>query len=697
MTDHPSTQPTRQEDSSHQETGSMQSPQQLPSMTGYTLWIGRSLWGVAIVLPAFLLMVYLYHMPSFLQANFQSQFFEPQSDPFLSQYLFPTLSMVRRLSLALGGWLLVAIMCWRRTDRALILWTSLAIIGISNFSVHVELLERSVFQHGWLQGVRALAAIQAWIGPSVGLGIMMVIPDGKPLSRWLRYLYPLFTILPGLYAWIWWSEHKAYKPALLGISEVMLVMCIYLFIRFQWTKEPREKLQLRWMIAANFLSAFVFVMYATLLFLPSSSDNTLIILKRCAQEGFLFIGYLSPLLTFFIILIRFRLWSFHVTVNRSLIYGALSITMMLVFVLGFLGIQEFLRSYLGHKQELWSASIGVVCVLLLYNPMRNVLRRFVDRRIYGIAIEYEGAKFEERGTKKPERSSLSRITNFGQYQDLKWIGSGGMGQVFRAKHPVLKRDVAIKFLSSSHALDPTTRERFVREAQTVAQLNHPHIITLHDFGEQDDRLFMVMEYIQGEELQKRLQRKGTFPLDEAIELLKPIASALDYAHQQGVIHRDVKPSNIMLEHNEEDPLHPRVIIMDFGIARVVDMSTLTQADSNAILGTLPYIAPEQIKGEKLLDGRADQYAFACMTYQLLTGRVPFPQRGPIELVMSHLLHPPPSPRKFAPHIPRHTEQALFKALSKEPEDRFEDITAFVEALQTKPQLDQTLDFGDIPS
>jgi len=260
------------------------------------------------------------------------------------------------------------------------------------------------------------------------------------------------------------------------------------------------------------------------------------------------------------------------------------------------------------------------------------------------------------------------------------IARGGMGEVYKARHPNLNRTVAIKVLSAFFKDDPGFNKRFAREAKTMAQLRHPNIITIHDFGDQEGLPFIVMEYLTGETLSQILARQGCLALDEGLPLLQDLASALDYAHQQGVIHRDIKPSNVIIE-----PITTlsagrtrRAILMDFGIARFVSENTVLTG-SGDVLGTADYISPEQIHGITELDSRTDQYSFGVMTYQLLTGRKPFERNNTWAMIRSHLEEPPPDPRIHV-SMPECIAVAILRALAKKPEERFASVGEFVAAL-----------------
>lgn len=195
---------------------------------------------------------------------------------------------------------------------------------------------------------------------------------------------------------------------------------------------------------------------------------------------------------------------------------------------------------------------------------------------------------------------------------------------------------------------------------------------------------MVMEYVEGPDLASLLKQRGRLPLEEALPLLQDVASALDYAHSQGVIHRDVKPSNVMVEHITGSGQHrtSRAVLMDFGIAK--SYAAATRLTQSGMIGTLDYISPEQIQGASEVDGRADVYSFGVMAYQVLTGELPFKHNNPGAMVMAHLMQPAPDPRRLAPELPDDAADALMRAMAKSPEARFASAGEFIAALAATP-------------
>jgi serine/threonine protein kinase, bacterial len=267
---------------------------------------------------------------------------------------------------------------------------------------------------------------------------------------------------------------------------------------------------------------------------------------------------------------------------------------------------------------------------------------------------------------------------FAGYTIVGRLGSGGMGEIYLAAHPRLPRRDALKVLPAEVTGDTEYRERFIREADIAAALWHPHIVTIHDRGEFDGQLWISMDYIEGTDVAHLLGERypDGMPPDEVIRIVTAVADALDYAHQRLLLHRDVKPANILLAH--PDSGDERVMLADFGIARWVDDSSgLT--GTNMTVGTVAYAAPEQLMG-KDIDGRADQYALAATAFHLLTGTPLFQHSNPAVVISQHLSSAPPAIGSRRPELSQ-LGPVFSRALAKVPEERFDRCLDFAHALE----------------
>ena len=254
------------------------------------------------------------------------------------------------------------------------------------------------------------------------------------------------------------------------------------------------------------------------------------------------------------------------------------------------------------------------------------------------------------------------------------IGRGGMSVVYRARDLRLNRSVAIKVLPPELAHDPGVRARFTREAQTAAQLSHAHIVPIYDVGERDGLAYIVMAMITGGNLATLLAHEPRLPIEESRRFLREVADALDYAHQRGVIHRDIKPDNIMIDRESG-----RALVTDFGIAWAMEAASRLTATGIAV-GTPTYMSPEQAVGERALDGRSDIYSLGVVAYQMLTGRVPFTASNSMALLLKHVTERPRSIAELRPDTPPAMTEAIERALLKSPEDRWPSAGTLRDAL-----------------
>ncbi|MFW5772270.1 MAG: protein kinase domain-containing protein [Phototrophicaceae bacterium] len=250
-------------------------------------------------------------------------------------------------------------------------------------------------------------------------------------------------------------------------------------------------------------------------------------------------------------------------------------------------------------------------------------------------------------------------------------GVGGMATVYRARQSRLERDVAVKVLHPAFSAEPNFLARFEREARIVARLDHPHIVPVYDYDHLEEHYFLVLKFVNGVTLRDILQGERLSD-SNVLAVMQPIADALDYAHEQGVLHRDIKPSNILIDQRGTPYL------TDFGLARMIRPGEST-ISMETMLGTPHYIAPEQAVGNTNLDARTDVYALGVVLYEMLTGRVPFSGESSFSVVHDHIYTPPPSPRTFNPDISPDVEAVLFKALAKDPADRYQSASAMIEA------------------
>lgn len=299
----------------------------------------------------------------------------------------------------------------------------------------------------------------------------------------------------------------------------------------------------------------------------------------------------------------------------------------------------------------------------------------------------------------PQDPYIGRDLLGGQFQILQKIGSGGMGAVYKASQPAMNRMVAVKILHRKLINRKDLMSRFRREARAMSHLTHPNTVKVLLYGELDDgSLYIVMEYLEGRNLNQVVRKEGPMSVERAIPILIQVCGALQEAHLQGIVHRDLKPENIFLSNNGGLKDFPKVL--DFGLAKVTERElrpgSIMLTQEGMVFGTPEFMSPEQAQG-KVLDARSDIYSLAVILYEMLTGKLPFEAKTPMEFIQQHVTRPPipldgrvPG-RTFPPAL----WPAMAKALEKRPEDRYENAVQFAEALRPFTPAGSTLDFDAI--
>ncbi|MFJ3877527.1 serine/threonine-protein kinase [Streptomyces sp. NPDC090077] len=270
-------------------------------------------------------------------------------------------------------------------------------------------------------------------------------------------------------------------------------------------------------------------------------------------------------------------------------------------------------------------------------------------------------------------------TRFAGYLVGDEIGRGGMAVVYRARDLRLDRTVALKLLSPQLARNDTFRQRFTHESRVAAAIDHPHIVPVFEAGEADGVLYIAMRYVAGKDLRALLDRTGPLPVETAARIAGQVASALDAAHDHGLVHRDVKPGNVLVAEGTDSEHPEHVYLTDFGLTKK-SLSLTGFTSVGQFVGTLDYVAPEQIAG-KPVDGRCDVYSLGCVVHEMLTGGPPFRREDDMALLWAHQYDPPPPPSERRPELPAAVDQAVAKALAKQPEERWDTCLEFTGALR----------------
>jgi pSer/pThr/pTyr-binding forkhead associated (FHA) protein/predicted Ser/Thr protein kinase len=278
---------------------------------------------------------------------------------------------------------------------------------------------------------------------------------------------------------------------------------------------------------------------------------------------------------------------------------------------------------------------------------------------------------------EPAIVEIAAGTEIGGYRILNLLGQGGMGVVYLADHVGSGQRVALKLLTPDLARSSGFRERFVREANYASTMRHPNVIEVFDAGEQENVLYIAMQYVEGEDLKALLVREGRLDARRTVGILGQVASALDAAHSTGLMHRDIKPGNVMIAAGQPEHCY----LTDFGLSKNPSSDSIALTAQGEFVGTIDYTAPELVLGKKA-DSRLDVYSLGCLFYECLAGQPPFPKERDVEVLYAHIQDPPPRVSAVRPDVPAALDDVIIKAMAKKPEDRFPTCGAFIDAART---------------
>ena len=577
--------------------------------------------------------------------------------------------------LMFGFSVIAGILIVNRSDDWFAIFTSLFLIV---FGARITNLANNIAQTSGYQTQGGLILAFGDIGIVL---FSMLFPNGKFTPKWLKYLVPfLFITMLGIYIfpaspahWLNLTDNGIYFAVTVSWYVIGLSSSIYRYYR---ASNLAQKQQIRWIFIGTMGPFLWFIIFQVLsYFFPAltASDVAAVSFQTIARLASIFMFLMLPL-SVAISIVQTRLFDIDMIINRSLVYGILTIGLGLTFGLVFVLASAIFKSMHSNDQFFFVAIVFSVLAGATFQPLRKKLQRFVDRFFYHIKIDYQKTPLEVRAEASTNVEGITLST----YRNLQLIGHGGMAEVYRATDSTGRGTVALKVLRAALAGDEQFQKRFMREAEIISKLDHPNIVHVTDFGEERGLYYIAMEMLSGPDLSRLIKEEKRISLDNTVGLLRGVADALDYAHMNGLVHRDIKPSNIMLDSSN---IPSRSVLTDFGIAKMIDAHTRI-TNTAGMLGTFDYMAPEQIQASADVDGHADIYALGVMTYQMLTGHLPFERPDTGSILLAHMSAPPPDVRELVSDIPRAAARAIQQAMAKNIQDRFSSAKEFVAALES---------------
>lgn len=584
----------------------------------------------------------------------------------------------------IGNFAVAALVFWRRGHQWIGLITATTQLTIGFYAItaaNVLAIARPEF-FPIVQGIFVVCA-------AIVATFFCTFPDGRFVPRFSAIVPVIVFFIILTISLVLPPSELATTNLPLGIFYLSVIFIIGLmqYYRYRRVATPQQRQQTKVIVFAGLVGIPIWI--GSFLLTRIAQDQLILAPTSLGWAAFFMVmitvRYLIILLfavSFTVSIFRYRLWEIDLVINRALVAGGLTSFLVIVFFAVLVAVQQIIIMLVGGQQSSLAVAGAALFVALLFNPSRKRLQTYVDRRFYPKHLARIDAIAKNQPRKHDTHSGHLDVSvipgkSFGIYHALEPIGQGGMAQIYKGKQSTINRQVAIKILVKQDRDEYVTR--FEREAKVISELHHPNIVQLYDYGEMNGRYYMVMEYIEGQDLLSHLKVRERLSLREALPILQEIASALDHAHAHGLVHRDVKPSNILLDRKPISPdTQYRAVLTDFGIAKILTEKSQTFGDS--VIGTLDYIAPEQITSAQNIDHRADIYSLGVMTYEMLTGKVPFEGDNIGALLLAHLQRRPEDPRRYNPNLSERTARGILRALEKEPLARPSNAASFVSAL-----------------
>jgi hypothetical protein len=570
-----------------------------------------------------------------------------------------------------------------RRDDGLALWVSAGMVVSSITTIP-----------GLHEIIPNISVILFILSSSATIITLFIFPDGQFVPRWTRWLAPLILLGPLAVIIIQTLQQGATledfnsNTLIGGLSLLQWVGIGSQVYRYLRVSDQTRRQQSKWVVIGFSISIFagllfvavplIFPELTTPSFAVSEARYTLPSLIWMMISVLIVVLGLSAIpVSLALSMIRYRLWDVDLTINRLLVSALIGLSLLLIFTGVFFGIRYALTFVLAAENAQLGVGIAGLVVGVSFNPTRTWIRKLVDRRVYGFRFDLRQLQKAKQLPVVKNPGALTGQT-IGGYQLTELLGRGGMGEVYKGHGEQDNDIVAIKVLPIDMIHEPTNIERFAREGEVAQKLQHRNIVHTYANGTDGVHPYIVLEYLDGQTLKEHIHANGRFSMDAALSVIASLASALDAVHEVGFVHRDLKPSNVMLRLLPDRETY-EAVLMDFGIAKVVGWPTLT---GSGAIGTIEYMAPEQITSARTVDRRADIYALGILAYEMLVGVTPFKNtENPAQVLFHHLFQPAPNPCEALPALPVAVGQAIMSAMAKEPDERPVTASAFAQMIE----------------
>ncbi|MGJ3237711.1 MAG: serine/threonine protein kinase [Anaerolineae bacterium] len=616
------------------------------------IWIVQILGWLTVIVSLVLVLV---NIPIFYAYVWQNT-----SDPYNPFVIAWLRTLLRRFGELVYFTLAIGILLRSKEPLAILLAMFSAVLGATYGGSYIEIVNQS---HAVLLFI---STIVASLPAPLGILLLFVLPDGyfvPESGRWWALVIAIYEPIR-IYFSVNGTNLVVSYSLLIPVLLVLIIGIAAQLNRYS-AGSPIYRQQFKWVIVGTVsLMLSLALLIIGLFTLPA---NLHIFAQGLDEVGGTILG-----LTLLIAVTRYHLYDIDLFINQALVYGGAMLVSGLVILTGYAVLHNPVFS-LAPVVQLVGLALLTALMLVALHPLARLFQRWVDRQIYGLRFDLNQLNTYTNTTAPAiVRVGAYKAQTIGDYQLLSTLGQSSLSEVYLARRD--QRMFALKMLTHSRRYNGLARQRLATEAQIIQQLDHPGVVQLYEQELLDSHMYLVLSYVEGQSLSDYLRAHECLTPELAYPILQTLAQTLDYVHEAGFIHRDIKPDNIIVRPDGQ------TVLLDFGLA-VALHDLVDSPDDLPAIGTIAYMAPEQIQNGNRVNRRADIYSLGVLTYQLLCGQLPF-SGGKGRMLFGHLNQPAPDLRECQPHLPASIAQAVQQAMAKAPAERFDSAGAFLQALRS---------------